>query len=200
VDYPLYQLRVDSGLLRDGWFRSMDEKQPVDLEGNPIPWLTYPAIKFLARMVSANHKVFEYGSGNSTLWWASRVSSVYSCEHDKVWYDIGKERIPGNVSLIYKELEYNGDYCREIEKYNNEFNFIIIDGRDRVNCIKNSLRALKENGILILDDSERERYKEAIDFLLEKGFKGIDFEGMSPSITFARHTTIFYQKDGLLKL
>lgn len=30
--------------------------------------------------------VFEYGSGGSTLFWASRVSSVISVEHDRDWY------------------------------------------------------------------------------------------------------------------
>ena len=38
------------------------------------------------RLVRPNLRVFEYGCGNSSLWWAQRVEKVVSVEHDEAWY------------------------------------------------------------------------------------------------------------------
>lgn len=51
-----------------------------------IPWLSFGAIAVIERKLTANMRVFEYGSGGSTLFWASRTQSVVSVEHDKSWY------------------------------------------------------------------------------------------------------------------
>lgn len=32
-------------------------------------------------------KIFEYGSGNSTLWWSEKVDSIISVEHDKQCFE-----------------------------------------------------------------------------------------------------------------
>lgn len=41
---------------------------------------------------------------------------------------------------------------------NNNFDFILVDGRARVECAYNSIPKLKKGGIFVLDNSERERY------------------------------------------
>jgi len=53
----------------------------------------------------------------------------------------------------------------------------IVDGRDRVNCLKSALASLASNGVVVLDDSERDRYNPTVDFMLENGFKKISFGG-----------------------
>ncbi len=50
------------------------------------------------------------------------------------------------------------------------FDIVLVDGRDRNNCIFNAITALKENGIIILDDGERKRYEKGIDRLTREGF------------------------------
>jgi len=50
-----------------------------------LPWLTYDAIHYLTAQVRPDLKVFEYGSGGSTLFWASRTSLCVSVEHDPAW-------------------------------------------------------------------------------------------------------------------
>jgi hypothetical protein len=69
----IYSLYRTGPLKDDGWFRSCREQASVDANGNPIPWITYPAIEFLVKRINNQLSVFEYGCGNSTLWWASRV-------------------------------------------------------------------------------------------------------------------------------
>ena len=181
-----------------GWFKSRIAGLPVDKNGAVLPWLTYPVIFFLERKLKPDMRVFEYGSGNSTLWWSKHVSSIVSCEHYLVWYESFKKNIPSNVEYIYCELVDGGEYSKVIKRYQNIFDIIIIDGRDRVNCIKNSLGALTDNGIVIVDNTERDAYREAFQYLLSNGFKRIDFQGLSPGNIYNECTSIFYRCDNCL--
>src|SRR5215467_3096301 len=49
-----------------------------------VPWWTFPAIDAVERWIAArgNVRVFEYGSGASTVWLARRAAHVVSVEHD----------------------------------------------------------------------------------------------------------------------
>lgn len=51
-----------------------------------LPWLTYPAIQLLERTVKPTDKVFEFGGGGSTLFWADRVAEIVTVEHDAPWF------------------------------------------------------------------------------------------------------------------
>jgi outer membrane receptor protein involved in Fe transport len=139
--------------------------------------------------------VFEYGSGNSTFWWSQNVSSVVSYEHDSEWYSSLNERVPSNVDYHHCNLEYGGDYCKAIQGYNDRFNIVVIDGRDRVNCVKNSLGALRNDGLIIWDNSNRQRYQDGYSFLLQNQFRRLDFEGLGPINTCKWCTSIFYRSE-----
>jgi hypothetical protein len=80
------------------------------------------------------------------------------------------------------------------------FDIIVIDGRDRVNCAKNSLGALKEDGVIIWDNSERSKYAEGYAFLKDNGFKRIEFTGIGPVNSFAWSTTVFYRNKNCLAI
>lgn len=174
-----------------GWFESVFRRAAVDRDGNPIPWITYPSIAFLEERIKWQMELFEYGSGNSTLWWARRVSRVVSCEHDQSWYEKIVSQVPDNVEYIYSRL--NDGYSDVIKKYSNEFDIIVIDGRERVKCARNAVVALKPDGVIVWDNSDRERYQPGFDFLREAGFRRIDFPGMIPIDPQASCTAIFYR-------
>lgn len=97
-------------------------------------------------------------------------------------------------------MVYNGNYSKFSSNLNKKFDVIIVDGRDRVNCVKNAIKNLKESGVIVLDDSERESYKEGIDFILSHGFKKIDFCGISPGLFYKKNTTIFYKTVNCLEI
>ena len=44
---------------------------PIDKNSNPLPWVTYGFIDFISERLNKSIDVFEYGSGNSTLWYAT---------------------------------------------------------------------------------------------------------------------------------
>lgn len=181
-----------------GWFKSVEMGLPVDAEGKPLPWYTYSFIDFIGDRIRPNMKVFEYGSGNSTLWWSQRVEAVVACEHDKPWYDTISDKVPENVDYRYCDLEYGGKYSQLILSFAAEFDCVIIDGRDRVNCAKNILSALKEEGVVIWDNSDREKYAEGYSFLQTNGFRRLDFWGLGPIGRKPWCTSIFYRRTNCL--
>jgi hypothetical protein len=188
-----------NGYLKEiGWINSFNNQMPVDNDSNPIPWVTYGFIDFISNRLNTNMNIFEYGSGNSTLWYAKRVNSVDSIEHDQKWYEKIKHNMPHNVNINYIELVYGGDYSLFSQTMDRKYDIVIVDGRDRVNCIKNSIDSIKEDGVIVLDDSERTEYVEAINFLLDNNFKKIDFWGISPGLFYKKNTTIFYRDNNCL--
>lgn len=182
-----------------GWEHSAKKMASIDAKGNAIPWLTYPTIDLLSNRIHEKMRVFEYGCGNSTLWWAIHVRDVYSVEHNLEWFDKIKKTIPKNVNLKYIRLDYGGNYCNAISEHG-LFDIIVIDGRDRVNCLKISIKSLAEDGILILDNSDREEYKEGVNFLLDNGFKQLPLRGLAPIVTYISETSIFYRNFNCLNL
>src|SRR5271170_976341 len=83
-----------------GWLKSIELGQCCNDDG-PIPWLTYPATRFLESIVKPNWRVFEFGCGSSSLWWASRVREVLSVEHDDEWATKIRALLPDNGRIIH---------------------------------------------------------------------------------------------------
>ncbi len=183
-----------------GWFTAFDQKQAVDGKGNALPWVTYSFIDFIKERINKNQHIFEYGSGSSTIFYAERAGSVTSVEHDKGWFDKVKNTSPANAEMIFCQLEKDGEYAKKATLLNKKFDIIIVDGRDRVNCCKHSVEALSPNGVLVLDDSEREVYNPARVLLKAQGFKEISFSGISPGLFYEKATSVFYKQDNCLKI
>jgi len=133
--------RKNSYLKEIGWLNSVIKKSSIDKNGAPIPWYSYPFLYFIEPHLTNNITVFEFGSGNSTLWWAEHVSKVISCEHERSWIE-KLQPLPKTVEIFYKDLDV--DYTYFIKEYNEYFDIIIIDGRKRNECIKNCLESIKK--------------------------------------------------------
>lgn len=194
----LLSFGVKGYLAEIGWFVASEKKASVDSDNKPIPWFTYSCIDFLQERLHKKHRIFEFGSGNSTRYFAERCAEITSVEHDQTWYESGLRNKPENANLLYCPLDRDGEYCRAAAKSKHAYDLIIVDGRDRVNCCKQSLPSLTSGGVMILDDSERENYQEARDFLLENGFREIPFTGISPGYFFKKATSIFYKSNNCL--
>ena len=130
----------------------------------PIPWLTTGSIEFLEQyfLENKNPKVLEFGSGSSTVWFAQRTKNLTSIEHNENWHDIVKKKLSEmdntTVNLILKERPYDS-ICSQFST--ETFDLILVDGRDRIRCIKAAIHLLKPGGVMMLDNSNRARYKEA---------------------------------------
>ena len=69
-----FSARACKVLLSDqAYFASVRNGELRDRENNYVPWFTYPAIEALKNWDVSEKRVFEYGSGASTLWLAERA-------------------------------------------------------------------------------------------------------------------------------
>ena len=141
-------------------------------------WVTYKAKAWIEKWLQPGHVGFEFGSGGSTLWLAQRVRSLISVEHQQLWFDRVSSRIK-KLHLTNVDLLFQPDlrvYPKTILAYPDRcFDFIFVDGRRRVKCVEYSVPNVKPGGILILDNSERRRYREAFKRL--KAWPRLDFKG-----------------------
>lgn len=203
LHYKAYKALIkneNSFLYLTGWMRSLEKAKPVDKDGNQTPWMNYHVIEFLKDRLKSDLNLFEFGSGYSTTFYARLVQTVTSVEYEKSWLQLVKETAPNNVKLIYKEKDIDGGYCRAIIATGQLYDVVVIDGRDRVNCIKQSIKTLSERGVVLLDDSQRDRYQECIAYAKANGFRAIDFEGFRAPKSGIDRTTIFYRNANCLKI
>ncbi|WP_303902535.1 class I SAM-dependent methyltransferase [Thiohalomonas denitrificans] len=186
--------------VESGWINAFLEGRPVDRENNPLPWFTYPAIDFLDERLNLDMSVFEYGGGNSTLYFASRVKKVTTVEHHAEWFRHLKTSAPDNAEIIFCELEYGGKYQKMAPTRQERFDVVVVDGRDRVNCAHAAIEALSERGVIVFDDFERERYQAAADNLAENGFRQLNFWGFKPGFFERKNTAVFYRTKNVFRL
>lgn len=202
--YSLYCLKKRGYLYDHGWFNSFNTGLSINAQGEGIPWITYPCMDFLETKISKEMRVFEWGCGGSTEWWASKVSQIISVEHNQEWYKKTTEKLAdvdeNLIKVNFIKLEYNGEYSSFIKNYTKYFDIIVIDGRDRINCVKNALFAIKDDGIIIWDNSERQEYNEGYCYLSKRGYKRLDFWGMGPVNIYGWKTSIFYKDHNNLNI
>jgi hypothetical protein len=183
------------------------------------PWITFKAISWLEARLSANMRVFEYGSGGSTFFFSRRVLEVISVEHDYAYHatvsELIKQKEIANCTCILQEPvpfgslgvpaysttsftsfanRYAGmsfeNYVRTIDKYADQsFDLVVVDGRARASCIAQSLTKIRRGGFLVLDNSERPGYRGAKK-LLER-YSRHDFPGIVPSNMMIYQTSIW---------
>jgi hypothetical protein len=183
------------------------------------PWYTPKAIRFLQKKITKINRVFEYGCGNSSLWFAERVEEYTAVEHDQTWFTNVtsrlKEKKLTNASILFvpsdesnseydwkKEWRYFTilkhppikpefrQYMSTIDQYpDNHFDCIIVDGRERIGCLVHSLPKLAEDGLIIFDDSSSDKYQEAFSLLSHWYYKSYRF-GLGQTTFFARKRDI----------
>jgi hypothetical protein len=206
--FPTYTTyaRVVQLLVRDrnsylqatGWIRSLQEQRPVGRDGGAVPWMNYSIVTLLRDRLTKDLRLFEFGSGYSTSFYAQLVGSVTSVEYDQAWIGTVMRMLPDNVELIYQPLDIDGKYCRVIRSSGTSYDVVVIDGRDRVNCIRQSIEALTDRGVIVLDDSQRAEYRDGADYAISKGFAALPLEGLKPTGNQIERTTVFYRRDNCL--
>lgn len=178
-----------------GLLRSMLKGAPVGQKGEPIPWFTYPAIEYLKQFDFSDKKIFEYGAGNSSIFWAQRAMQVTAVESDRQWYEHVSKLRPPNLSLI---LETDRErYISSIGRDNETFDVIVIDGLWRNSCADICVDHLSDQGMIIFDNSDR-RY-DGCTKLRKRGFFQIDLSGFSPINGYASTTSIFIKAGNRLQ-
>lgn len=165
------------------------------------PWWHPGAVSAVEDHLDATSKVFEYGSGASTLWLAERSAKVVSVEHDRGWFDRMRTDAPPNVDLLFVPPKKQGtiwsvsspehfydEYVKTISTFD-EFDLVVIDGRARIACVQRAMSHVRPGGYLLLDDANRQQYQAAKQILT--GWHKIDHTGIKPKSFEIVTTAIF---------
>lgn len=191
------------------WLVSLFAIHDVDgLGALDLPWWTFDS----ADQVSAHlgehpdARVFEWGSGASTLWLAARAGSVHSVEHHAGWAAQLSPRLPDNVTLrVVAPVEtatpvvpsaksgHAGldfvDYVSAIEDVTGDFDVIVIDGRAREACLTAAVERLAPEGMIVFDNVDRRRYVEAIDSVGDRLVVTMT-RGLTPALPYPTRTAL----------
>ena len=155
-----------------GFLESSRKNIPVNDKNEIIPMYTYPCYEWLNSIDWTDNKVFEYGTGYSTTWWQNKNVNYHAVEDNKQWYDMIKDK-----TNIKHEPEYN-KYSQSIYNYDFKFDVIVIDGTARFDCIKPTLEKIKDDGIIIFDNTDwHKNSKEELD---KSDLIPIHFHGFKP--------------------
>jgi hypothetical protein len=177
-----------SGFVKSAWANA-----PVDADGRPLAWYTYAALGFLEGRVRPDLDVFEYGAGNSTLWWGRRARSVTAVESSRAWADHLRPVLPANAELIVAEAD-EAAYAAAPRSTGRRYDIVVIDGIARNACAAEAVHALTDEGVVLWDNTERgELYREGFDVLEAAGFRRLDFGGIGPLNGYGTITTVFYR-------
>ena len=166
------------------------------------PWWPYDAVAWMAAAIPCRTRVFEYGGGGSTLWLADRGAVVTVAEHDGPWHRQLADSLPCSVSLLFLPPETTGTvtsvaapgffdaYTAAIDSEpDGSLDLVIVDGRARVECARRAMPKVRPGGLLLLDDTDRARYRPAVDRL--SGWERHVFTGLKPGQRWPAQTSVW---------
>ena len=169
-----------------------------------LPWISYGAIDFLDGYLKPDMTVYEYGSGGSTLFFASRVARVTSTEHEPLWYSRVQTKLQANsvTNVNLQLLEWDLSQMADFENSHyvqslrdTEADVILIDGLEdcstyhrRPICFALAETQIKQGGIILLDDSWRYRHLRQKNSAVRVKV----FESAGPARTGATSTDVYF--------
>lgn len=154
--------------------------------GNPLPWMTYPALAWLDHLDLKDCRIFEYGAGWGTLHWARRAREIASVELREAWVHELRTSLPSNVTL-HGPVE--GDAYTECARSGGPWDVVIIDGSQRLECAKVAVDVLAPGGFIVLDNADW--FTDAAAFLRAAGLTQVDFQGFGPCNPYTWTTSVF---------
>lgn len=187
-----------------------------DLGHLDLPWWTYPAIERVAAhldRLEGRARVFEYGSGASSLWLGRRAAEVLTVEHDARFVDFLRPVLTGvpSVTLLnvparpasptspartpsqrkgYADMDFTA-YVHSIDDVPGDFDLIVVDGRARTACLEQARSRLADGGMIIFDNSNRPRYRSSI---AASGLHVDHLRGWAPCLPYKTETALLARR------
>ena len=124
------------------------KKQPHDLE---LPWITVIAKNYIQEYLNKKQnnetKIFEYGSGGSSLFFLKNASEVVSAEHDEEWFNrvktiISHQNILGWEGCFFKAEQIEKDLLNEKRDASNPDDYYTDDNSFKDFLFKNYVSSI----------------------------------------------------------
>ena len=136
-----------------------------------MPWMDRKEIAAIEEHLEPNHRMIEFGSGRSTLWFSSLVKEIHSVEHNSSWAKEVSAAVVSNVHVHCREPEFPHvgfaaakpgqfqSYLSVPDELAIEVDVALIDGRARIEAAIAVAPWLKPGGWLFFHDwYKRGRY------------------------------------------
>lgn len=156
-----------------------------------LPWISWSCIHFLREQIRPGLRVFEWGGGGSTIFFASAGCYVTTVESNRDWF----KRITKRLELFEGEprprvdlrlVEGAEDQPDCLRSYIGQvhdggpWDLVLVDGvGPRIRCIEEAQRELKSGGLLIVDNAGRLDLS-SVSAILAGEFKRLEFPGFGP--------------------
>lgn len=174
----------------------------------PVPWITFPALRYLESLLSKETKVLEFGSGFSTIFFANNCSRILSYESSIDWYEKlqnyfrTSRDFRAKVSLVRVDDSLSGDALfecfseklAESHELLSNFDLFFVDGGNRNLALEFILSGCTSESIIILDNSDDGAYVSGIKLMLDAGYHQIPFFGFGPINPHPWETSFFLRK------
>lgn len=188
-------VRADPGQVKftPSWLRAR-KASTMDLR---VPWLPFRVMERLEQKLDRTSKVAEFGGGGSTLWFADRVGEVVTIEHDQEWFPILERALadlPGCTLEFHSADDAYADYVPALDRFpDGYFDVVVVDGRERVRCFEAAIPKVAPGGLLILDDTERDRYRPAFEAV---DWPRVTYRGFAPTQSLPAQSTVWERPAG----
>lgn len=130
-----------------------------------IPWIVPESLEALEKVLRPDWRVFEWGSGGSTIYWAKHCAHVCSVEHNSDWLlwvsrRVIEHNLTHKVCSLYLRKDKDANTFHEyadaiLTQPDQSFDLVFVDGEASCRgwCLRNALPKLKPGGYLLLDNS-----------------------------------------------
>jgi predicted O-methyltransferase YrrM len=139
-----------------------------------VPWWSFAAIDAADRLFPGR-RMFEWGSGGSTLRYARKGCQITAIEDDQIWLDavqaeLAAAHVAHLATLHHRPFNFDqphdfasSSYCQALSGY--QWDVVIIDGQDktfreRITCFHHADPLMKPGSIILVDDFWR--YEELL--------------------------------------
>jgi len=119
-----------------------------------LPWIAYDGHTRIANFLDKTKSVLEFGSGMSTAWYAERAATVLSLEDNAEWHTKTHASLLALGNVDHRLCKTLDEYLLAGVDEGQKFDFIMVDGTQRYDCLKAALPRLRPGGMLYLDNSD----------------------------------------------
>ena len=122
-----------------------------------VPMISYRARRKINRLLTTESRMVEFGSGNSTPWFAARAGFVLSIEDLSNWHNHVQTVLAKlEIDNVSHEFRTETTYTDLSNIDDGTLDFSMVDGTDREGCILSVVPKLKSGGTLYLDNSDKD--------------------------------------------
>jgi hypothetical protein len=147
-------------------FGRSSRNTPLDLG---MPWWSFGAVHAVDKFLRPDMPVFEFGSGGSSIFLASRAQRVTCVEDEEKWAglvsDEAARRGLRNLEVLHRAFDFHNPRGFDSSSYlsalgSDSYDLIVVDGKEeseqvRDICFWKAEEFIEPGGLIVVDDSWR---------------------------------------------